>query len=130
MAVALIDRKAGLPQYTDERVRRADVQALLERVSVTVPDDFKHHRGQWGEGVNWGEMRLAVLLKDGRRVSVSRSTARGWPEDPAGWDDIAEKFDECCTDVVPPAQAQACKQAISELERADVSELIATLRTR
>jgi 2-methylcitrate dehydratase PrpD len=128
MAVALIDRKAGLPEYTDERVRRPDVQALMKRVSVSVPEDFKRHRGQWGEGVNWGEMRLAVVLRNGRQVSVSRSTARGWPEDPARWDDIAGKFDECCTGILPPGQAQACKDAIRELESTQVRELIRTVQ--
>jgi 2-methylcitrate dehydratase PrpD len=128
MAVALIDRKAGLAQYTDERVRRPDVQALAGRVSVSVPEDFKRHRGQWGEGVNWGEMRLAVALKDGRRLSISRSTARGWPEDPAGWDDIAVKFDECCSGILPPEQAEACKAILRGLEDAQVIDLIAMLR--
>jgi 2-methylcitrate dehydratase PrpD len=129
MAVALIDRKAGLGQYTDERVRRADVQALMKRVRVTVPEDLKRHTGQWGEGVNWGEMRLAVVLEDGRRLTVARSTARGWPEDPATWDDVAVKFDECCAGVLPRSQAEACKQALRALDTVDVRELVATLRT-
>jgi hypothetical protein len=56
----------------------------MKRVHVSVPDDFKHHRGQWGEGVNSGEKQLAVHLKSGTRLSTARSHARGWPEDPAG----------------------------------------------
>jgi 2-methylcitrate dehydratase PrpD len=129
MAVALIDRKAGLPQYTDERVRRPDVQALMKRVSVAVPEDFRRHRGQWGEGVNWGEMRLAVVRRDGRRHAVQRSAARGWPEQPATWDDVAAKFDECCDGVLPAGRAAACKQALQRLETMDVRELIGTLCT-
>jgi len=129
MAVALIDRKAGLPQYTDERVRRPDVQALMKKVTVSVPDDLKPHRGQWGEGVNWGEMRLAVTLTDGRKFSTARSSARGWPEDPATWDDIACKFDECCAGILPAAQAERCKRLVHDLERVNARELIATLTT-
>lgn len=128
MAVSLIDRKAGLPQYTDERVRRDDVQALMKRVSVGVPEDFKRHRGQWGEGVNWGEMRLHVTTTDGRRLSISRSTARGWPENPATWADVAEKFDECCHGILPRSQSDECKRLLGELERTDVRRLIETLR--
>lgn len=128
MAVALIDRAAGLAQYTDERVRRDDVQALMKRVTVTVPDDFEHHKGQWGEGVNWGEMRLAVLLKGGKRVSVSRSHARGWPEQPASWDDVAAKFTECCTGILPAQQSQRAIQLIHGLEHSSVLELINALR--
>ncbi len=128
MAVALIDRHAGLPQYTDERVRRADVQALMQKVDVRVPDDFKAHRGQWGDGVNWGEMRLTVRLRDGREVKAARSHARGWPELPASWDDITEKFNECCAGVLPAAQAAEALACIGKLDTTDVRELIGTVR--
>ena len=131
MAVALIDRRAGLAQYTDERVRRADVQALMRRVRVSVPEDLKRHRGQWGEGVNWGEMRLAVIMKDGRRFTAARSSARGWPEQPASWDDVAEKFRECCDGILPPAQAEEAIAAIARLDTLDnVRALIDLLRPR
>jgi 2-methylcitrate dehydratase PrpD len=128
MAVALIDRAAGLAQYSDERVRRGDVQALMKRVSVSVPDDFRRHKGQWGEGVNWGEMRLAVVLKSGKRHSVSRSHARGWPEQPATWDDVAVKFRECCAGILPESQSARALQLIHDLEHSDLRELIDVLR--
>ncbi len=128
MAVALIDRAAGLAQYTDERVRRADVQALMQRVHVSVPDDFKHHRGQWGDGVNWGEMRLAVVLKNGKRLQVSRSHARGWPEQPATWDDVMVKFKECCEGVLPAAQVTRSIDLIGRLETIEVRDLIKVLQ--
>jgi hypothetical protein len=35
-AVALLDRSVGLTQFTDERVRRADVQALMPRIRMVV----------------------------------------------------------------------------------------------
>lgn len=128
MAVSLIDRAAGLAQYTDERVQRADVQALMQRIQVNVPEDFKHHQGQWGNGVNWGEMRLAVTLKDGKRLSISRSHARGWPEQPATWDDVAAKFNECCTAVLPRSQIAQSIDLISRLESVDARDLIQALR--
>jgi 2-methylcitrate dehydratase PrpD len=95
---------------------------------VRVPDDFKAHRGQWGDGVNWGEMRLTVRLKDGRRLTMARSHARGWPEMPASWDDIAEKFHECCAGVLPAAQAAEALACIQRLDAADARDLIGTLR--
>lgn len=129
MAVALIDRKAGLAQYTDERVRRADVQTLMQRVRVSVPDDFKHHRGQWGEGVNWGEMRLAVILKGGRKLAIARSSARGWPEHPASWDDVAEKYRECCEGILSRKQVDDSIAAIAVLDTLDsVGPLVKLLR--
>ena len=129
MAVALIDRKAGLAQYTDERVRRPDVQALMKRVHVSVPDDFRHHRGQWGEGVNWGEMRLAVSMKGGRKLSIARSHARGWPEQPAGWRDVEEKYRECCEGILDVRRIDESIAAIARLDTLDdVRTLINALR--
>jgi 2-methylcitrate dehydratase PrpD len=129
MAVALIDRKAGLAQYTDERVRRPDVQALMKRVQVSVPDDFRHHRGQWGEGVNWGEMRLAVSLKGGRKLSIARSHARGWPEQPANWRDVEEKYRECCEGILDARRIDESIAAIARLDALDdVRTLINALR--
>jgi 2-methylcitrate dehydratase PrpD len=129
MAVALIDRKAGLAQYRDERVRQADVQHLMKRVHVSVPEDFKHHRGQWGEGVNWGEMRLRVRLQDGRTLVTSRSHARGWPEQPASWADIEEKYRECCDGILNAGRVEESIAAIRALDTAkDVKTLLALLR--
>lgn len=118
MAVSLIDRHAGIAQYTDERVNRDDVQFLMKRVTVCVPDELKHHRGQWGQaGVNWGEMRLAVKLKNGAVLRTARSTARGWSEDPATWDDLADKFRECSDCVLSAGQVDEVLDMIGRLEQ-------------
>jgi 2-methylcitrate dehydratase PrpD len=130
MAVALLDRRAGIQQYTDERVNRDDVQSLMNRVAVVVPDDLKQHRGQWGVGgVNWGEMRLAVTLKDGRTLRTARSTARGWSEDPATWDDLADKFRECSDRILSSGQIGEALDMIQRLEQLrDVKPLMGALQ--
>jgi 2-methylcitrate dehydratase PrpD len=118
MAVSLIDRRAGIAQYTDTRVNRDDVQSLMKRVVVRVPDDLKHHRGQWGVGgVNWAEMRLAVTLKDGHVLRTARSTARGWSEDPATWHDLADKFRECGDGILSAGQVNEALDMIHRLEQ-------------
>jgi 2-methylcitrate dehydratase PrpD len=110
-------------------VRRPDVQQLMKRVHVSVPDDFKHHRGQWGEGVNWGEMRLKIRLQDGRTLSTARSHARGWPEQPASWADIEEKYRACCDGILSAAHIDESVAAIKALDTAkDVKTLLALLR--
>lgn len=118
MAVALLDRHAGIAQYTDARVNQHDVQTMMQKVSVLVPDDFKHHWGQWGQGgVNWGEMRLAVTLKDGTVLRIARSSARGWSENPASWEDLSEKFRECSENVLGTVQIEEALDMISRLEQ-------------
>jgi 2-methylcitrate dehydratase PrpD len=125
MAVALLDRRAGIGQYTDERVKRGDVQALMKRVEVRVPEDLKRHWGQWGQaGVNWGEMRLTVKLKDGAVLRTGRSTARGWSEDPVTWDDLVDKFRECSDQVLSAGQVN---EALDMIDRLDELETVAPL---
>lgn len=132
VAVSLIDRKAGLAQYAQARIDRGDVQPLMQRVRVVVPDDLAHHKGQWGvDGVNWAEMRLTVRLKDGRELKTARSHAKGSSADPAGWDDIAGKFADCANGVIDTVQrdeAMAMIKALEALPR--VRELTDILRPR
>lgn len=116
-AVALLDRAVGPAQYTDARVRAADVQALMRRVSTSVPPDLARHHGQWGEGgINWGICRILVRLTDGRELRTARDTARGWSRETAGWADIRGKFDACCEGVIPRARRDALADAIAGIE--------------
>lgn len=132
MAVAFADRAVGVAQYADARRQDPDVLALMSRVKVTLPDDLKHHRGQWGEGgVNWGEARLTLRLKNGEVLRRACSYAKGWPEDPASWRDLEEKFVECATGVLGAAQTREAVDMIARLERLDrVSELASVLCPR
>jgi 2-methylcitrate dehydratase PrpD len=127
MAVALIDRKAGIEQFKDERVRKPDVQKLLRKVSISIPKDFERHTGHaWGEnGVNWGEARLSVHLADGRVLKEARSYARGWPEQAASWDDLAEKYKDCAGRVLSASKIEQSLSKIRSLETLpSVGELV------
>jgi len=130
MAIALIERRAGIAEYTDERVNREDVQTLLKRVKIIEPDDLKRHRGQWGEaGVNWGEMRLTVRLNDARVVCTQRSHARGWSENPATWDDLKQKYEECAGGVLSQSQVDESLAMIETLDSLPkVKDLMAVLQ--
>lgn len=131
MAISLIERRAGIAEYTDERVNREDVQALMRRVRVIEPEDLKKHRGQWGEnGVNWGEMRLTVRLKDGRALKTRRSHARGWSEDPATWDDLKGKYEECAMGILSRSQVNESLAMIHDLDTLPkVKQLMAVLQS-
>lgn len=131
VSVALIDRKAGLAQYTDERVARDDVQTLLKRVKVWSPEDFQRHYGRWGQdGINPGLTRLAVFLKDGRVLREARSHARGWPDDPVTWDTMVAKCIECAEGVISPARRDEVVSMIADLDKLPkISDLLDALRT-
>ena len=71
---------------------------------------------------------MIVELADGQVLRIGRSFARGWPEDPAGWDDLADKYRECADGVLHRSQVEASMAIIKSLENASsVSELVASL---
>jgi 2-methylcitrate dehydratase PrpD len=132
MAVAFADRALGLEQYSEARRQDPEVLSLMGRVKVVLPDDLKHHRGQWGQGgVNWGEARLTVGLQSGELLKRACSYAKGWPEDPATWDDLEEKFLYCAEGVLTPSQAREAVDMIARLDQLErVSDLTAVLCPR
>ncbi|HSQ05429.1 MAG TPA: MmgE/PrpD family protein [Burkholderiales bacterium] len=132
LAVAFLDRDVRLAQYHPQRIADEAVHALMKRVTVIVPEDLKRHRGQWGEnGVNWGESRVSVLLKDGRRFDKSSSYAKGWPERPATSADLKHKYEECTGGLFSRAQIDETVQMIAALEKLDkVGELTRALVPR
>ncbi|HEX7126058.1 MAG TPA: MmgE/PrpD family protein [Thermodesulfobacteriota bacterium] len=131
MAVALIDKAAGIAQFTDARVRQPDVQALMQKVNVSVPEDFERHRGTWGENnVSWGETRLRITLHDGTQFSTTRSHARGYPEEPATWADLEAKFHECADGILPAAASRDVIGLIHDLERLPNLNRLTTVLTR
>lgn len=129
MAVALIDRRLGLEQYSQARIQDERVQRLMQRVTVTVPDDLKRHKGQWGEnGVNWGEARISVRLKDGTILRQACSHAKGWPEHPCSWQDLCEKFEDCAATVLERSRIRAAIATIERLEALhSVRDLVSVL---
>ena len=132
LAVALIDREVLIRQYEPARITAADVKSMLPKIRIERPDDLKHHRGQWGEnGINWGESRVTIKMRDGRVLKRIASTSRGWPEDPVTWDDLTTKYAQCADGILSRTQIDETVAMIGELERLDhVAELIAALTPR
>lgn len=129
LAVALIDREVLLAQYEPARIAAADVKALMPKIRIELPADLKHHRGQWGEnGINWGESRVTIRLKNGRTLKRAAPTSRGWPEDPVSWNDLATKYSQCADGILSRAQIDETVAMIGGLDRLPkVSELVRAL---
>ncbi|MGI4797531.1 MAG: MmgE/PrpD family protein [Janthinobacterium lividum] len=121
MACALIARRVGLGELTDDFVRRADVQALMPLVSVqisTEPDP-----GYPGAALN---DRVTIDLRAGGSLSgepVHR--ARGHIDNPLTEQDLFIKFEDCLTvgrSAVPP---QVMFDRLKGMEHASARSLAA-----
>lgn len=82
-AVALLYGKAGVMEFTDECVRRAEVISLRQKVTAT-PD----------EKLDKAAARLRIVLKDGRTLERDVPHAIGSLEKPMSDRELEEKFRE------------------------------------
>lgn len=125
MAILLLERKAGLSEFSDEVVRRADVQELLRRVNFYVDQDAER------EGLNKMTSILRIRLKDGKVVSGRADAAKGHPSNPMSYEEAADKFRGCAEFAKwPRAKTNAVIEMVRTLDTApDVSRLAAALTT-
>ena len=89
MAILLLERKAGLEEFTDEVVNRPDVQALLARV------DFGVHPEAEAAGFDKMTTIVEVELNDGTFLKGSADFGKGSPANPMTDAELEQKFQEC-----------------------------------
>jgi 2-methylcitrate dehydratase PrpD len=84
IAVGFIDGRAGLGQFTDERVKDEAVRRLAGKVSYVINPADPYPRQFTGH--------IRATLKDGTVREVRRANMRGGAHDPLSEDDIRTKF--------------------------------------
>jgi 2-methylcitrate dehydratase PrpD len=122
VALILLERKASLAHFTDEFVKRADIQELLRRVNFYV-DPIAENAG-------YDKMTSLVTLqmKDGRLLKDQADFAKGSPADPMTFEEAAEKFRGCAGFAKwPAAKTNSVIEAVSTLERAPNLQKLASL---
>jgi 2-methylcitrate dehydratase PrpD len=124
VAALLLYGKAGLNEFTDEVVRRPEVQRMIERVHFGVHPEAER------AGYNKMTTILEIHLKDGRTISGRADFGKGSPADPMTFDEIAAKFLDCASFARWPAsKARSIVETIRRLEDLpDVRTLTALCR--
>ncbi len=89
MAILLLRGKAGLSEFSDQVVQRADVQEMIGRINFYVNPE--------AESAGFDKMTslLEIHLKDGRVVTGRADFAKGSPANPMTFDEAAAKFRGC-----------------------------------
>jgi 2-methylcitrate dehydratase PrpD len=91
MAAAVTSRRASLPEYTDDFVRRPDVQAMMQKVAIVTNENYDP--AAIGGSV-WDQVR--VELANGERIDSEKvHRARGHAELPLGEAELFDKFRAC-----------------------------------
>lgn len=88
VAVALLDRKAGLYQFSDERCNARDLEAFLHKVKHIVDPTLDRI------GLHRMHTRIEVELEDGSVLKGEAEVPTGHPEKPLSMDDLKAKVVE------------------------------------
>jgi 2-methylcitrate dehydratase PrpD len=89
MAMGVLERKAGIAQFKDKKVREPKVIEFMKRVTLYVDDELE------ALGYDQVRSRIRIKLKNGRTIEGRADVARGHPLKPMSWEDLGEKFRDC-----------------------------------
>ena len=113
MAVMALDGVATPAQYTEARIKAADIAAFLPRIEVRAWDAFDRDPG----------LRLACRLevrsRAGRTYADETRYRPGSVEDPVSAEELEAKFMTLTSDIVRAERAAKCVTHIKTLEKQD-----------
>lgn len=113
VACALVAKKVGLGELSDEFVLRADVQALFSRVQVTICKQYDPQT----PGAAWAD-QVTLQLTDGTLLhSENVQHARGHALLPLKPSDLRRKFIDCLAYGDYPGDAGALFERLTALEQ-------------
>lgn len=121
VAAALLDGEVQPAQYTPERINRADVQELLQKVTVS-PD-----AGYSARFPNEMPARVEVDLSDGRILTATTASYKGFFTNPLDWADAMEKFTRLVTPFTGPDLRDELAEVIHSLDTQPVRALTTLL---
>ena len=110
MAIAVVERKAGIAQFQDRKVRDKKVVEMMKRVTLYVDEDLEKL------GYDKVRARIRIRLKNGRVIEGRYDVARGHPEKPMSWAELGDKFRDCAELVLPRKNAEETIQLAARIE--------------
>ena len=75
MAIAILERKAGIAQFIDKKVRERKVVELMKRVTLYVDDEMEKL------GYDQVRSKIRIKLKNGKILEGRADVARGHPRE-------------------------------------------------
>jgi 2-methylcitrate dehydratase PrpD len=113
VAILLLERKAGLGQFSDKVVQRQDVKEMIRKVNFYVDPQ--------AESAGFDKMTsiLKITLKNGKVIAGQAAFGKGSPANPMSFDEASEKFRGCAEFAEwPPAKTEKIIAFVKALEAA------------
>jgi len=89
IAILLLERKAGLGQFSDKVVQRPDVREMIRKINFYVDPQ--------AESAGFDKMTsiLKITLKNGKVITGQAAFGKGSPANPMSFGEASEKFRGC-----------------------------------
>ena len=110
MAIAILERKAGIAEFQDRKVREKKVVELMKRVTLSVDEELEKL------GYDQVRSRIRIGLKNGRVIEGRYDVARGHPEKPMSWAELGDKFRDCASLVLTDRDVETAIQLVARIE--------------
>ena len=118
MAAALIDRRVGLDQVTDEKLNDPGIRDILGMAAMQAYD-----------GPEDRPVTVTVRLKDGNEYSDSAMNPRGHAESPLSREDLLDKYTDCAKRVLDDGAIERSIALLDQMEKLpDIKELMEIVR--
>jgi 2-methylcitrate dehydratase PrpD len=121
-SAALLDGQVGLASFTNERLHRDDMRALLKKIEVRLTRDIPsiYTAGRY--------LDLEVALTDGETIRTRCERPRGsWGAAPITTEEHLAKARDCLATHLAPDVVPACVAACCEIDRHDAAGVGALL---
>lgn len=130
MAVALLDGEVWPQQFLPERIRRADVQALLQKVETgtglplhsprKLIEKIDPYTAPYPEKM---DTKVCVRLKSGEEHCIKKDDFKGFHTRPLSWDDVIAKFHRLGAGSLDEATREQIIRTVQNLENEDIAAL-------
>jgi 2-methylcitrate dehydratase PrpD len=124
LALVAVTGQAGLSEFTDAMLARADVRDMMKRIVFSAYDEV-------GQDFTNVTTLVEVELSDGRRLSGRADHAAGSTRSPMSYDEVAAKFRQCVEyGRYPSDRAEQVVEAVAAIEYAGTVGRLAALLTK
>jgi 2-methylcitrate dehydratase len=117
IAVALLDGAVTPAQYSPDRIRRADVQAMLCKIRIQPSEEFS---GRFPEEM---PCRLIVYLDGGRKLVKEKHDYEGFVSRPMRWETVVRKFQLLTEPFTTESLRQRTVDTVADLEGTQINRL-------
>ena len=121
-ALALMQRKAALHDYTDEQVQNPKIIKIMKRVESVRARELKSI-GNLG-----APAKIEVITKEGRRYLQHATLAKGHPQKPLSRAELDDKFFQCARGRLSRMRAEKLISVLYQIEKVrSMSEVLRLL---